>query len=93
MRAFFESIVRTVNSYFIEMVKNDQARAELAYRLTLPVEERQLYTLPETREFSDALYVSVGCRFQDNPFGTLIIIFLFLLAIGFTAANLITRFL
>lgn len=86
-----KKIINTINLYFIEMVKDQQSKEELAYRLTMTVEERQEYTLPETKNFSDAFYVSIGSRFQDKPIQTLIIIVAFIVLVGLTVANLITK--
>lgn len=86
-----KNIVNAINQYFIAMVKDRQSMEELAYRLTMTVEERQEYTLPVTKNISDAFYVSVGCKFQDKPLITLIITVGFVVLVGLTIANLITK--
>lgn len=88
-----KNIIGAINLYFIEMVKDQKSKEELAYRLTMTVDERQEYTLPETNSFSDAFYVSLGSRFQDKPLQTLFIIAVFIVVVGLTVANLVTKLL
>ena len=86
-------IFNSINEYFIEMIKNDQTRQQLKYRLSQPIEDRQNNPMPETSNMHDAFYVVAGCRFQDKPLITLIVTLGFLVAVGLTVANLITKLL
>ncbi len=87
-------LVDAINAYFIEMVKDVTAKEAMQQRLELTEEERlEEATLPKTRTLSDAFYVALGCRFQDAPILTFMLMIAFIIVVGLTLANLITSIL
>lgn len=78
-----------INEYFIDMVKNPQTKEELSNRLHMTEEERSETPLPHSYSAIDALYVDLGCRFQDNPLKSIFLAFAFITMIGVMAAQYI----
>lgn len=81
------------NQYFIEMVKDPDAKNALIERYAMDVESRAASPMPITKSMSDAFYVVLGCKFQDNPIQILLLGLAFIVVIGLSSANFIRSFL
>jgi hypothetical protein len=79
-----------INTYFIDMVEDEEAKVALKTRSQLSQEERLETPLPNTKTILDAFYVVMGCRFQDSPVFTFIITISFVVIVGLMLANLVS---
>jgi len=96
--AFFEwgvamsRISDAINSYFIEMISDEVTKKEMTDRLNKDARERDEALMPATYNNLDALYVSLGCRFQDNPLKSVLLSLVFFVMLGILIANFILSF-
>ena len=84
---------KIINEYFIASVNSSSAKEALTYRATLTQDERYELPMPITDNLSDAIYVVLGCRFQDNPLKSLAVTIIFIVMMGLLLAHFITSFI
>lgn len=86
---FMLNIADNLNAYFIEMIVDQDAKEALTDRLYMTVEDRNITPMPVTKNLRDALYVNLGCKFQDNALRSVLLALMFIVMMGLIAANLI----
>lgn len=82
-----------INSYFIEMISDEITKQEMKDRLNKDARERAESLMPATYNNLDALYVALGCRFQDNPLKSMLLSLAFFVMLGILIANFILSFI
>ncbi len=76
-----------INSYFIEMISEESTKLEMLERLNKDALEKAESLMPATHNNIDAIYVALGCRFQDNPLKSVLLSLVFFVMLGILIGN------